>query len=245
MSDKGMAIRQENPHVINHIEKRMAKPAKEGKWKRRALALKDLAVDAKNIVTETKVGKGVAAAALAVALSQTPVGKDVTQRVVTGVEGAAGAVTEWLTGPHLENNPWATQAFERIRTNTPGENERFAKKAVTTSVDPSKTRVDVYPLNANFYEGTPVAPIGTIPVGTELHNVLITPAQVYHLGTNRYDLDPNDRRVTGYVSTESWAATDCDSVSSVFLDRQGNRVDNLSQSFPVCVIPEANISLGK
>ncbi|OGH02579.1 MAG: hypothetical protein A2798_02990 [Candidatus Levybacteria bacterium RIFCSPHIGHO2_01_FULL_37_17] len=225
-----MAIRRENPQVIDRIE--MAKPANKGKWKRRALSVKNAVVDAKNFVTETKLGKGIAAVTLAAAISQTPVGKDVTNRVVEGAQAATNTVTqafdEWMFGPHPEHNPWTEATIKRIRGQEellPGE--YFVDKAIITTNNPVQERVAVYPFASDHSGGRPVFPIGYLFLDTQIHHLLMTPG--HKPGT----MDKE----------ETWGAFDCGSVPLV--DLNGNSVTDAADKFPACAVPISNLHIEK
>ena len=252
MSDKSMGLRQETPRVIDHID-RMARPANEGKWRRRALSVtKHIGAALKGAgtlgqaVIETRAGKIIAATALGLAATQTPVGKDVTHRVVEGAQGAVNTTSEvfddWMFGPKMENNDWAVAADKRYHKQEPlKQDEYFEKDMKVTTTDPLQSRVDVYPINSNFARGVPVIPIGTIPAGTRFERVLMTPAEFAVSGTNDYSKSSTDPAVTGYVRSETWGAFDCNSVESVFQDRNGDPVTDLSKDYPVCVVRGINL----
>lgn len=254
-----------NPNTMNEQVKpreSMARPVNEGKWRRRALSVaktvKSAVGSAGHFVTETKVGKLAAAAVLVGALSQTNAGKDITQKVVTGTEDLAGAaldvtgdvlrpVADLITGPHFENNPTALNDAKVIHHEKPpkkGE-QHFAHNITVTSEDPTKTRVNVFPLNSNVAGEVLVLPIGTIPVGTTFDTALMTNGFKRHFGVNDYSKPENDRVNTGYTTSETYAAVDCNVIASIILDPNSNPMPDIAQNYPVCYIEGSNVKKAK
>lgn len=183
-----------------------------------------------NWFKESRTAKVIAAVTLGAAISQTPAGKEATQKIVEGAENTTSTIVttidNHLFGPHAENNSWATKAIKRVKGETPLENgEHFTEEMIVKTDEPLQTEVDVYPFNSDVAGGTPVVPIGKIPVGTELNHVLITMGHM----PNTVDLQ------------ENWGVVACDIITSLIKDRNGNPIDNLVENYPVCAIPISNL----
>lgn len=198
-------------------------------------------------VIETKAGKIIAAVTLGLAATQTPVGKDVTHRVVEGAQGAANTVSETfdnlMSGPKFENDPFAIETAKVIHNEVPlrDEDKRFAHDMTIVSNNPNETRVYVYPINSNVSGRTLVFPIGSIPVGTEFNRMLITEGTFYHTGINDPSKPENHPSVAGYLASETYGAVDCNTIASVLIDSSGNKIPDIDQKYPACFIPSSNL----
>lgn len=203
-------------------------------------------------VIETKAGKIAAALALGLAASQIPVDKsNVGQKVLEGTQGLANTASEafddWMFGPKFKNNPVALNDAKVIRHEiSPREGKQhFAHNMIVTSEDPTKTRVNVLPINANVADGVIVLPIGSIPVGITLEKPLMTDGIKHYFGVNDFSKSETDRVNTGYDTTETYAAINCDVLASVILDPNGNPMPDIAQDYPVCYIEGSNIKRAK
>lgn len=179
---------------------------------------------------KSKAVKVVAGITLGAAISQTPAGKDAIQKVVEGTGNTTSTIVNTidnhLFGPHAENNPWAIKAIKRVRKEAPLEaGEHFIEKMIVKANEPFQTEVSVYPFISDVAGGTPVVPIGKIPVGAELNDILITMGHM----PNTVDLK------------ENWGVVACDTVALLITDRDGNPVSGLSDNYPVCTIPISNL----
>lgn len=179
---------------------------------------------------ESRTAHVIAAVTLGAAMSQTPAGKDATQKILDGTADITATTlhvidNHFLFGPHSENNPWAKEAIKRVTGEAPlASGEHFAKNLIVKADQPLQTKINVYPFISDRAGNTPVSPIGEIPVGTELKHVLMTMGHM----PNTVDLQ------------EMWGVVPCDAVANS-ITRDGKPIPDLTDKFPVCAIPVQNL----